>query len=212
MKRESIENMAKGSWQLPLVILGLMMLLTPMIKAPLASIVVGVIYLLLFLAGLICGIIGCCGVKVHGRKKILAPAITGIALNVFIPTLLIAIAVPSFNRARSLAISRRMEGIVAETSKTTPVMIDEITRLDSVQITGNRSMTYSHTLVSTSKADIDVPDFTRTMRDALYDNFMTLPQMEFYRNFDIALLYEYLDQDGDLIAAIEIKKDLEQED
>ena len=189
------------------MLLALMALLTPMIKAPMASMLMGVIYILLFVGGVSCGIIGCCGIKAHGKQKILTPSIVGIALNILIPSLLIAIAIPSFSKARAMSLTKRMDVVVAEISKTTPVMIDNITRLDSVEMTDNRSLTYTHTIVTAEKSAIDVAEFIGAMQGVLQSQFMTLPQMEFFRNNGIKVTYTYLDRHAELITSIEISRD-----
>ena len=211
MKTESVQKLAKSSWQLPLMLLLLMAFLTPMIKTPLASMLMGVIYLLLLFVGLICGIIACCGVKTHGKKKILAAGITGIFLNVLIPSLLIAIAIPSFNKARAHSISNRMEMIAAEFNKSTPMLLDEETRLDNVKVNNDKSMTYTYTLVTAEKKDIDEAEFSKMMVDYLHNTYMTHPDMEWYRDQGIILNHKYVDKNGVFVTNIEIKKDLQPE-
>ena len=207
MKKESVEKIAKNSWQLPLMTLLLMVFLTPVIKDPKVSILMGIIYLLLFLGGLICGILACFGTKTHGKKRILTPGIVGVTLNLSILSLLIAIAIPSFKKARSSEINDPLKMVEAQFESKTPVMIDELTRLDSVKVSDEKSMTYTFTLVSSLESEIDKDLFKESMTGKLYNEYMSSSGAKLYRMLDVPVDYVYLDKNGALITSIRITKE-----
>ncbi len=208
MDQIKTHKLSRISWQLPLLIMPVMLFLTPMIKTPVASMLMGVIYLLLFFIGTIIGIISLVSARKHKLLKASFLSATGIFLNIALPSLLIAIAVPSFNKARSQSAQKYLEMVEAEFASKIPIMVDELTRLDEVKVTGNKSMTYTYTLVSTLKDEVDESVFTQEMKATLYDQFMSLPQLEMLRKLDVTTTYVYLDKNGSLISLIEIKKDL----
>src|SRR4030043_2056839 len=92
---------AKASWIIPLLALGMVAVGNSAMKTSSSTvgplILVGFV-ILFFLAGIILGIISLFGIKLYGKKGILAPAIIGILLNVGFSSLLLMIAISAFKK------------------------------------------------------------------------------------------------------------------
>ena len=98
------QQAAKASWIIPLLALGMMVISNSVMKSPgaqLNPLILGGFIVLLFLVGILLGIISLCGIKKYGKQGILAPAITGIVLNLVFLSLLVMIAVAAFMRVTS---------------------------------------------------------------------------------------------------------------
>ena len=95
---------AKASWIIPLLALGMMAIGNSAMKSSGSSIgplILGGVVILLFIAGIILGVISLYGIKKYGKKGLLAPAIIGILLNGGFLSLLLMIASTAINKASS---------------------------------------------------------------------------------------------------------------
>ncbi|MBL9082487.1 MAG: hypothetical protein JNK76_11805 [Planctomycetales bacterium] len=75
---------AKGSWMAPLLALGVSMFGSSLIKGPSARDVAGVVLLTvlgLCALGVVLGVAALCGVKKHGSRGIVVPAVIGLLLS-----------------------------------------------------------------------------------------------------------------------------------
>ncbi|MBU2102292.1 MAG: hypothetical protein ABH865_04940 [Candidatus Omnitrophota bacterium] len=98
-----IKQAAKASWIVPLMNLCFMAIGNSAIKTtnvPFLSLIIGGIAIFLFIAGIICAIIGLLGIKKEGTKSILVPSILGLMLNGSFLFILLVAAISSFNRCR----------------------------------------------------------------------------------------------------------------
>ncbi|MCC5848959.1 MAG: hypothetical protein JJU29_12805 [Verrucomicrobia bacterium] len=207
--REKAEKFAKHSWQLPLLILLLMSFLTSMIKIPIIVMILALGYLIMHLIGITFGILACCSVKTHGKEKILIPGSVGIVINVLLPALLIAIAIPTFHKARASAIHGQLHMAQRTISAQLPVMVDEMTRIDRVEVTGPREMTYTYTLVSMQKSTMDTAFFSRFIQKELQQEYDTSPKMEMFRKNDVTVNHVYRDEAGEVIVSLQINHQIE---
>jgi lipopolysaccharide export LptBFGC system permease protein LptF len=92
------QNLAKASWICPLGIFGLMAVSSGVRNG---RIIIEVIGLVLALVGLSLGIAALFGIKRYGRKKILAPALTGIVINSLIVLIWVTNFWAAYERTRS---------------------------------------------------------------------------------------------------------------
>lgn len=209
MTRIVAEKMARNSWQVPLIILLLMAITTSMVDSPLATIIISIIYLVLFITGLVCAVISLLAIRDHGSSKLLAPALIGIILNVSIPGIIIAIAVPSYLEKRSAAAEGKLSQIAKEISRTAPMMIDKETRLDAVEVSSSDSLDFKYTLITANKDQVNVPAFTNTMTTSLYDWYMNAPYSKWLRTHGIKTNHIYNDKEGKRITVIAIMKNIQ---
>lgn len=92
---------AKLSWACPIIILVLGMLS----RQAGVRVIIEIASLAIIVAGLLCGIIALFGIRTHGKRGILAPAIVGILIN----GALLFIFVTNFLTARAKAQQRRVD-------------------------------------------------------------------------------------------------------
>ena len=92
------QKLAKASWICPLIILGLMT-----VSRGVASgrIFVDVAALVLALTGRLFGVVALFGIRRFGRKKILAPALTGILINGLLVLIWVTNFWAAYERARA---------------------------------------------------------------------------------------------------------------
>jgi len=211
MTRDAAEKMARLSWQVPLIALFLISIANSMVPPGWGTLLLSLIYLGLFIAGLSCGIRAFLSVREHGKARLFVPGLAGVLLNLAIPGIMIAIAVPSYVAARGNSVESKLEQIAKEMTKAAPAMVDNETRLDSIRVSGPRSLDFNYTVINVSKEQADVTaTFKKSMTAALYDRYMKAPQMEWFRNQDIQINHVYNDKVGIEIATFLIKKDLQQ--
>ncbi len=211
MTRNAAEKMARLGWQVPLVTLFLISIANSMVPPGWGTLLLSLIYLGLFIAGLVCGIRALLSVREHGKAKLLVPGLVGVLLNLAIPGIMITIAVPSYVAARGNIVEAKLNQIAEEMTRAAPTMVDNDTRLDSIRVSGPRSLDFNYTVIKFNKEQIDVnAAFKKSMTAALYDRYMTAPQMEWFRNQGIQINHVYNDKGGIEIATFAIKKDLQQ--
>jgi hypothetical protein len=116
----AFHQLAKASWVAPLIAMCLSCFAGAAARGNtdrMVSMILGFVYIVLILGGLVCGIIALCGVKRHGRTGILAPAIVGVVLNGVIVLAIVAM-IPMVLTARSAV---RSAGAASAARVPTPV-------------------------------------------------------------------------------------------
>jgi hypothetical protein len=96
---------AKASWIIPLICLGVMAIGNSVFKSsgsPYGSLILGGVVILLFIIGIIFGIIGIFGVRQHGPKSTIVPSVIGIILNGAFIFLLISISMSAYRSVSSV--------------------------------------------------------------------------------------------------------------
>lgn len=92
------QTLAKASWICPIV---MVCMITASRYLPRARSIVDVVALLLALIGFLLGVVSLFGIRRYGRKKILAPAFVGIAINGFFVLVWVTNFVAAYERARA---------------------------------------------------------------------------------------------------------------
>lgn len=100
-KQPFARQAAKASWIIPLLSLAIMVIGKSATKSPTGSLILGGLVILLFIVGILFGIICLFGIKSYGRKGILLPGITGILLNSVLLTLLLLVVFSAYKSAAS---------------------------------------------------------------------------------------------------------------
>jgi hypothetical protein len=85
--------------------------------------------------------------------------------------------------------------VSSEINKSTPMMVDKITRLDNVLALSNRKIQYNYTITSILKKEIDTSAFIKEMRPLIVNNASTNPEMESFRELDVTMIYCYRDKE-----------------
>ncbi len=209
-KKKSFSQIAaRFSWILPLSCIGLMMIGNAILSKTSDSgswFIMGSIFILLLLGGIVAGIIGCFGVKAHGARSTVVPGMVGIGLGMSIIIVMASIAIPAFQKYKEAARDQQqlsmMHEMAVQTNSQLPNMIDEQTRLDKCVVLDSRNIKYQLTLVSYTKDQIDKEMFIRSMKPQLNTAYYKREQFKVLRDYGIGVLYEYYDQNGELFASI----------
>ncbi|MCI1785838.1 MAG: hypothetical protein LKI59_06855 [Bacteroidales bacterium] len=101
---------------------------------------------------------------------------------------------PSFDRI--------MARSVEKLNKTCPVMVDEETRLDSINVLHENALQYNYTLVNMSRDSMDLKVFSDYMKPTLLNGVKTSPQLKIYRDHKTTFVYNYLDRNGESVELI----------
>lgn len=210
MKRNINQNAARASWILPLLCIGIMAIGNFVLSNNLSSIswmILGIVYFLILISGIISGIVGCFGFQKHGAKSSLTQAIVGLLLNISIITIILLIAVPSFtkyqedNKSNNL---KAIQNLAAQTNAQLPQLIDEQTRLDKVIAEDSTTLKYLFTFITESKDSIDIETFSKEMKIYFNNEYKTNEQFKFFRDNNIKLIYEYHDQYDNYVTSVHI--------
>ena len=94
-------------------------------------------------------------------------------------------------------VAKRMSG-------TLPMQIDAGTRMDKVTSGPGRVFTYSYTLTTATKDEIDFAEIERSFRPKLIQNYKTMSGMQVFREYDVELRYEYFDRNNHYVTVIKI--------
>ena len=84
-----------------------------------------------------------------------------------------------------------------------PMILDEDTRLDAVEIRDS-SLVYIYTLVRLSKKDLDAEAFDNAMQEIVVEQSFSNPELKHLLKKGAVLVYLYKDQDGQLISEIPV--------
>jgi hypothetical protein len=207
-ERSFFEQAARSSWILPLVAMGVMAVFSSPVKSTLSHVsvlILGGVLLLLLLAGVISGIVGCCGVKRHGARTTVVPGAIGAVFSAAILGLLVAIAVPSFFKAREASLQKRsvaLQQLAEQTNKQLPVMVDSETRVDRMTVLAPDLVEYSYTFVNSPKDELEPEAFAAEVRPKLLERYRTSDNMKAFRENRIAISFSYHSKDGQLITNI----------
>lgn len=84
-----------------------------------------------------------------------------------------------------------------------PIMADRETRLDNAVALPNSIFQYNYTFVNLSKAFIDVKNVKSKMSFNLLNSIKTNPEMKFFRDNNVILVYSYNDKNGRFVFSFE---------
>lgn len=88
--------------------------------------------------------------------------------------------------------------------KKCPVMMDDITRWDSVSVLPGKTFRYSYTIVTSERKDIDSANLVKSLEPSFINQVKTEPSLARYRENNVTLSYSYKDKNGQPIATINI--------
>ena len=211
-KLSFLQQAARASWILPLANIGLMAIGNSAMqgtKSPVSDLVMGGTFLLLLVSGLVFGIVGCFGSKRHGAKTTIIPGLVGAVLNAAILGMLVAIAVPSFMKARSSALHKRtdaLQKLVDNTNSKLPVMVDSETRVDRMAVVSPTLVECYYTFLDTTKSEFDAEAYVAETRPQYLESYLSGDHYKMFRENDIAIRYCYYDKNGQPLTNIVVSK------
>lgn len=99
--------------------------------------------------------------------------------------------------------AEQLQKLAAKVNKTCPLMLDEMTRLDSISVPQNK-FTYHYTLVAAEKEMGDFEAVREEVRPRLVSYLKTSPDMKFARDNALHVVYKYRDRHQKELFEIEI--------
>jgi len=160
-------QLAKASWAAPLLFVLMNLFLNNVRETDpqgVSNTVVAAAGALLFVVGLACGTAALFGMKRHGRKGILVPALVGISISA---AMLLFSAGIFITTVREITDPRaRMESAAAAMREELPKMVDEETELIDVSVETS-AIVYSYRLVNYRSGELDLAAFDEAMQPEL---------------------------------------------
>ena len=131
------------------------------------SVIVMIVYALLLLIGLACGVIALLSIRKHGRKGVLVPALLGSILTAGLLCLMTVTFVETYKSTNSQA---RINKFVASMQRDLPHRDGSETELTRVQAAGGE-LIFDYTFIHQRAAQINIPVFEKLMRPQIKNAF-----------------------------------------
>lgn len=94
------------------------------------------------------------------------------------------------------AFDKQLKLLSTEINKTTPVMVDQNTRLDRTETKRGEVFLYHYTLVSMEKGNFEEDGLKEFLRAQILDNIKNNPDLQFFRVQGAAMTYSYKDKNN----------------
>ena len=107
---------------------------------------------------------------------------------------------PALSDKQLLQISDQM-------NRNLPMMVNEVTRLDSTSALPGRKLLYKYTLLRVNASGFDKDDFIKKKRPELINLYKTSSDMKGLRENHVALSYIYAAENGTVLAEFSISPD-----
>jgi hypothetical protein len=152
---------------------------------------------LLELAAVTAGAIALSGIRQHGREGLLVKGLAGVV----VPILLVALAVPAFQKVKAASLHQRSVNIAAEISKAAPKMIDQITRLDGAEVGPDDVVTVNYTMISATAKDVDMKLWNEKVVPTIRHNVQQTPMARVIKE-GTKMVYAFKDKTGVVFATV----------
>ena len=92
-----------------------------------------------------------------------------------------------------------MKKVVQEINASTPTIVDEYTRLDSVALTGKTKFEYYYTVKGVDTSIDDFDPIRNTLKSASISNLKGNSDMKAFRENDITMGFNYYNEQAELL-------------
>ena len=99
----------------------------------------------------------------------------------------------------------QVERLAGSINAKCPFMVDEITRMDSVNIFSDSTFQYNYTLIDQEISNIDVEGLFRFIQPRLMQTVVTSSNMEVQRAHGLRMIFHYRDRNGEFVTKITIE-------
>jgi hypothetical protein len=106
-------------------------------------------------------------------------------------------------RGGGASIDASLAKTASEINKTMPMMVDQITRLDTVMALPGKRLSYNYTLINLDPM-ADAADFVKEIRPKLVNGYRTTTEMQSLRKAGVTLVYVYRDEQAREFARMEV--------
>lgn len=152
------------------------------------------------IAAAVLGIAALFGIPRYGVSRILVKSLVGI----FVPALLVAVAVPFFLHARSVLVPQNAQtrhddelaAFVNFSNKKCPQMLATGIRMDGVEILPPKTVLFKVTVVARAKDEILWDAMAKNGRSNLLASYQSSDAMKLFRENGATLIHRYGDKNG----------------
>ncbi|MCH6201803.1 hypothetical protein MMU07_19640 [Aquiflexum sp. LQ15W] len=109
-----------------------------------------------------------------------------------------AFAVKKFFYAES-AFDKQLKLLSTEINKTTPILVDQNTRLDRTETKRGEVFLYHYTLVNMEKGSFEEEELREFLRNQILDNIKNNPDLQYFRDHGAAMTYTYKDKNSNYL-------------
>lgn len=92
----------------------------------------------------------------------------------------------------------------SELNRNMPMMVDELTRIDSTAALPGKKFLYKYTILNMD-AMPSSDEFVEGMRPTLVNTYKTSHEMSEFRKMEVTLIYSYSDEEGNEFARVEVE-------
>lgn len=94
------------------------------------------------------------------------------------------------------AFDKQLQLLSTEINKTTPIMVDQNTRLDRTETKRGEVFLYHYTLVNMEKGNFEEEELKEFLRVQILDNIKNNPDLQYFRAHGAAMTYSYKDKNN----------------
>ncbi|MPT35154.1 MAG: hypothetical protein E2604_08695 [Flavobacterium sp.] len=95
-----------------------------------------------------------------------------------------------------------------EINKQCPIPVDRETRLDNSMVLPNKVFQYNYTLINLNKEQVDIDQAQKVIEPNLISNIKTNPDMSYFRDNKVQIIYSYRDKTGVFLFKIRITPEM----
>lgn len=94
------------------------------------------------------------------------------------------------------AFDKQLKFLSTEINKTTPVLVDQNTRLDRTETKRGEIFLYHYTLVNMEKGNFEEEELREYLRKQILANIKSNPELKYFRDHGTAMIYTYKDKNS----------------
>jgi hypothetical protein len=94
------------------------------------------------------------------------------------------------------AFDKQLKMLSTEINKSTPLLVDENTRLDRTETKRGEIFLYHYTLVNMEKGKFEEEELREFLRTQILDNIKNNPDLQYFRQYGKAMTYTYKDKNN----------------
>jgi hypothetical protein len=106
------------------------------------------------------------------------------------------------------SIDKVLMNTASEINKTCPVMVDEFTRLDNAIALPNSTFQYNYSIINHDKTEMNLDTAKKYIEPVLLNKVKTDPDLKYFRDNDVILVYNYRDKNGVFVVKYSITPDM----
>ncbi|MCH6233797.1 hypothetical protein [Cognataquiflexum rubidum] len=94
------------------------------------------------------------------------------------------------------AFDKQLALLSTEINKTTPILVDQNTRLDRTETKRGEVFLYHYTLVNMEKGNFEEDELKEFLREQILNNIKNNPDLQYFRAHGAAMTYTYKDKNS----------------